>query len=179
MRAVRVLLPLLLLLSSPVRAETVDRVLWVVESQLVLASDVHLDRVLTSLDASPSAFWDLPRERADQRAVQAAMIRGLAGDVALYEPSEEEVRARVEAIRMRFRDRTAWQSFLAGWGLDEDSLATALRRRMVVERYLARNINADPSDTEAWAAAVHELLGEVRDRLRIREVAPRGLPSSP
>ena len=168
---------LLLLLAAPARAEVVDRVMWVVGDELVLASDLELDAVLTVLDPTP--FWTLPRQRPEERSVEAAMLRRLAGDLPLYTPREEEVRARVERVRDQFRDRAAWEDFLGGWGLDERALATALRRRIVVERYLARNLAAPPEDTERWQAACRELLDDVRDRLRIRYVEPRGLPEEP
>ena len=55
------------------------------------------------------------------------------------------------------------------------SLRTVVRRRLTVERYLARNIRVDIEDTEAWIAACDELLTSVRQHLRIREIPARGL----
>lgn len=163
-------LALLLCLSSVARAEVVDRVLYVVEDQVVLQSDVALDKVLNRIDTSPSPFWTRPGVDAEQQVVDAAIIRELAGDISLYQPSDDAVRARVEAMRQKFPDRASWSSFLRGWGLDEGGLAALIRRRMVVERYLARTLRADPNDKAAWWASCNALLTEVRPRMRIRHV---------
>jgi hypothetical protein len=168
---VRALLLALALCLSPVaRADVVDRVIYVVEDQVVLQSDVAFDKVIGPLDDSPSPFWDRPGIEPEQRVVDAAIIRELAGDISLYQPPDDAVRARVEAMRARFPDRASWSSFLEGWGLDEDGLRALIRRRMVVERYLARTLRADPNDRAAWWASCNALLTEVRPRMRIRYV---------
>lgn len=160
------------LLALPARAEVVDRVLYVVEDQVVLLSDVELDRVIDPLDASTSPFWTRPGVDAERRVVDAAILRELAGDVSLYQPSDEAVRERVEAVRRQFPDAVRWTAFLDGWGLSEESLGAAIRRRMVVERYLARTLRADPADPRAFQAACDALLDEARPRVRIRYVEP-------
>jgi hypothetical protein len=169
---VRPLLLLVLLHAAPARAEVVDRVLYVVEDQVVLLSDVQIDQAIGPLDASPSPFWTRPGVAPEQRVVDAAIIRELAGDVSLYQPSDAAVRERLEAIRLQFPDAAAWSTFLAGRGLEEESLAALLRRRMVSERYLARTLRADPADTRAFQAACDALLEEARPRVRIRYVEP-------
>ncbi|MBW1877331.1 MAG: hypothetical protein JRI25_05410 [Deltaproteobacteria bacterium] len=175
MAQMRALLLLLLLsLFGGARAEVVDRVMYVVEDQLVLQSDVQLNAAINPLDASPSPFWSRPGADPEQQMVDAAILRHLAGNVALYQPSDDEVRTRTEAIRARFLDRASWQVFLEGWGLDERSFRSVIRRRMVVERYLARNLRADPADPEEWWAATTAVLEEVRVRVRIRRVELRG-----
>lgn len=166
------LLALALALSSPARAEVVDRVLYVVEDQVVLLSDVQIDRVIGPLDASPSPFWTRPFVEAEQRVVDAAILRELAGDVSLYQPSDGAVGERLDAMRARFADAPAWTTFLVSWGLSEESLAGLIRRRMVVERYLARTLRADPADTRAFHEATDLLLAEARPRVRIRRVEP-------
>ncbi len=166
-----VLLALLLTLTSA-RAEVVDRVLYVVEDQVVLQSDVDLEGAVAPHDPSPSLFWRRPGVEAEQRTVDAAILRELAGDVALYQPPDAEVRERVEAMRLAFADRAAWSAFLEEWGLDEEGLRALVRRRMIVERYLARTLRADPADRAAWWVACNALLTEVRPRMRIRYVPP-------
>lgn len=175
----RILFALLSLALAPTaRAEVVDRVLYVVEDQVVLLSDVQLDKVIGPLDPSPSPFWTRPDVSGEQRVVDAAILRELAGDVGLYQPSDESVRERVEAIRMRFADAATWTAFLEVWGFDEEALGAQVRRRMVVERYLARTLRADPTDTRAFQAACDTLLAEARPRVRIRYV-PSGAASTP
>jgi len=175
MSPMRALLLLLLLsLCGGARAEVVDRVLFVVEDQLVLLSDVELNAAINPLDESPSPFWSRPGADPAQQVVDAAILRHLAGNVALYQPSDDEVRERTEAIRARFLDRASWQYFLGGWGMDERSFRSVIRRRMVAERYLARNLRADPADPQQWWAAATALLEDVRGRVRVRRVELRG-----
>lgn len=166
------LLLLLTLLGAPVRAEVVDRVVTVVEDDIVLASEVELEAVLAILDPSPIPFWEERERDPHARLVDAAVVRHLAGDLAIYQPTPQEVHARVEAIRAHFPDRAAWTLFLAAWSIDESALRLLMRRRMLVERYLTRTLSEDPADRSTWIAACDHFLGEARRSLRIREVAP-------
>lgn len=167
---------LALWLAIPAHAETVDRIVVVVEDQIVLASDIELDLELSEIDPSPLPFWSRPRHRPEHRAVEAALIRHLAADTPFYQPEDRAVRARREALRARFADREAWLGFLGRWGLDEASLSAVLRRRMIVERYLSRNIAVDPADEPAWWKACLTLLAEAEDRVDIREIEPERAP---
>ena len=160
------------LLGPTAQAEVVDRVVAVVGGQLVVASDIALEEVLVTIDASPSPFWD--RMPVEERLIDAAVIRHLAGELPLYQPHSEEVRARLEGARAHFAGRAAWMDFLASWGLDEGGLRQLLRRRMVVERYLARSIPVDTGDRDAWQESCDVLLSSVRPRTEIRRIPARG-----
>ena len=48
-----------------------------------------------------------------------------------------------------------------------------VRRRMIVEAYLQRNVLEDPSDEARWLASCHELLDQVRGRFSVRMVERR------
>lgn len=156
----------------PAQAEVIDRVVAVVEEQLITASDVALEGDILRYDASPVPFWSRRHGDALHRLIDAAVIRELTGDVALYRPTDEQVGARVEAMRDRFDDRARWQAFLSSRGLDEDGLRVLIERRMIVESYLTRNIAIPVSQDDAFVAAVEALLDPVEKRLRIREVPP-------
>jgi hypothetical protein len=172
-RIVRVVLALLLSVSLA-HAEVVDRVVVEVEDQLVMASDIRLEQVLGGLDDSPSPFWDLERTDALSRLVEAAVFRELAGDVALYQPLDSEVIDRVVVIRSRFPSDASWGAFLSFWGLDEIALARILRRRMIVERFLARNLQVPSTERERWWTECAALLEQVTKRFRVREIPQRG-----
>lgn len=171
-------LPLLVLLAftSPIaRAEIVDRVVVSVEEQLITESEVRLEQVISALDRSPSPFWDREHGTALERLVQAAIVRELAGDLTIYQPADDAVRERVEAVRAHFPDRGGWQGFLDSWGLSEEDVRALIRRRMVVERYLDRAIQVR-GDRSAWWAASEELLARQSARFRIREIPARAQP---
>ena len=84
---------LLLLASSTAWADRVDRVVAVVDSQLVLESEVRLEHELSRLDTGASPFWRA-RRAAVERLIDAAAVRVAAGQVVLYQPPDEEVRTR-------------------------------------------------------------------------------------
>ena len=67
-------------LGAPARAETVDRVVAVVDGEPILASDLALDEALRDIDPSPIPFW---RASADplETAIEVVLIRHLASDV--------------------------------------------------------------------------------------------------
>lgn len=160
-------------LAQPARAELIDRVLVVVGDDPLLASDLAADAWLQRYDVSPSPFWAVEPTDALARLIEAAVVRQLAGEVALYRPADEDVERRWEAVMLATGAPAA--EVAAAWtaaGLDGATLRTQLRRRMVVERYLARNLLARPDQPELWAAAYAELIDRERPRARVRAVAP-------
>jgi hypothetical protein len=157
-------------------AGVVDRIVVVVDEELVLESDIRLEAVITGLDVAPLPFWTRAHATPVERLEKAAMVRSLAAGVALYEPDPADVAARVRAIRARLGGPEAWAAFEQLWGLDDRSVARLVRRRMVVERYLARNLTEDPSRPDAWLTACDALLDELRPRFRIRQIPPRATP---
>ncbi len=173
---------LLLLSSAPAgpfddvpETALVDRVVATVDRDLVLASEIVLGRELAALDPGPLPFWSRSVDPTEQR-IDATLIRTAASDIALYQPTSNEVANRLETVRAAFVDRHAWESFLGRHGLDELTLSEELKRRMVVERFLARNLTVDPTDRRAWFAAVEGLVEGLRPRYRIRRIpleAPR------
>jgi hypothetical protein len=166
----RALLTALPLLAPLAHAETVDRVVAVVETELVLLSDLRLDAALSPVDAGALPFWREARPLPEDKLIDAAMLRVLAGDLALYQPQDEAVRERLRGVRAAFEAPSAWPAFLEAHGLTEEALAEVLRRRMVVERVLQRNLTANPADPVAWWAELEDFLGGVRARTRVRRV---------
>ena len=162
----------LLALGAPARAETVDRVVAVVDGEPILASDLALDEALRDIDPSPIPFW---RASADplETAIEVVLIRHLASDVALYVPSKELVNDRIFALRESFESRAAWERFLEIHGLgDPVGLEAVVRRRVTVERYLLRNVQASPSNASSWLAECRVLLDQKQRRpMKIRRIA--------
>jgi len=152
------------------RAGPIDRVLVDVDGQLVLASELSIEAELVALDPSPTPFWS--HRSPQDRLVDAAVIRRVAVDVALYQPSKEAVQGRLEAVRSAFASRGAWARFLTDHGLDEERLKAVLRRRIQVELFLLRNVQVSPLQAAPWHAATAELIGRLRQGVRIRAVAP-------
>jgi hypothetical protein len=152
------------------RAAVFDRVVASVEQSVITSSDVQIEEAIAALDRSPSPFWDPTHGDALTRLIDAEVVRSLAGSVRAYQPSDDEVAMRIDAIRGSFSERAAWVTFTSRWGLDEPALRALLIRRMVVERYLARVIAED--DPTVWRAACDEWLIDQRANLRVRRVTP-------
>ena len=102
------------------------------------------------------------------------MLRAAASDVALYQPTTAEVQARLEGLRAVFADRPAWVAFLDRHGLDELTLQEELHRRMIVERFLLRNVSTAPSERGPWLQAVEALIQALQPRFRIRSIPLEG-----
>jgi hypothetical protein len=171
--------PTILPLVAPLaaHAEVIDRVVASVDETLITASDVRLESSMARWDGSPSPYW---RDGDPlQRAIDAALVRRLAGDVALYLPSDAEVETRAIAMRDRVNEADpsgrAWADVLADGGIDEPGLRGAIRRRIVVERYLVRTISAPSSDVEGWLRACDATIARARRRFRIRVIAVESL----
>jgi hypothetical protein len=142
---------------------------------LVLASDLPLEEELRRLDVGSLPLGSPGRPTALDRLVASALLRAAASDLPLYQPDEEEVRARLEALRARFEQRDDWERFLRALGVDEPTLHLTLRRRMVAERYLRRTLRS-PEGTEAWQAELDRVLTELGERVRVRLIAPLASP---
>jgi flagellar biosynthesis regulator FlaF len=174
--------PLLLLLlavtpASGTERALVDRIVASVDRELVLASEIVLGRELAALDPGPTPFWSRAIDPMEQR-VDATVLRIAASDIALYQPSTADVQARLETVRAAFVDRATWEAFLGRHGLDEGALSQELRRRMVVERFLLRNLTAPVDDRAAWFGQVDQLTSALRPRFRVRRIPQEPPPES-
>ena len=157
-----------MMLPGAAWAATLDRVVAVVETELVMDSEVRLETELARIDRSPIPFWDADRATPQERLVQGAILRVAAERVALYQPSDEDVQARRERMRATFSNRQTWTTFLTQHGLEETSLGETLRRRMVVERYLGRNLQAPLDQPVPWQVACDQMVDQLRERIRVR-----------
>ena len=149
MRLSVIVLALSAVISTP-RAEIIDRILAVVEDQLITLSDVR-GVVRLGLETVPPA--------ADQTA--AALDRLIERQLMLVEverfvppePSPELVEARVDAVRARFADAAAFEMSLDELGWSIDALRRYLRDTLRIEAYLQQRFTAaiQPSDDEIAA----------------------------
>lgn len=169
---------LLVLASLPcgARAETVDRVVVVVEERLVFASQVRLEEQLAHMDASPTWFWSADRADAVTRLTQSAVLRRRAAGLELYDAPVDQIDQRLELLRARFPNRVAWQNWLRGVGSTEDELRLDLGRRIVVERFLRRNLPQDDLPRPSWERELEAAMANWQAGVAIRVVQPVALP---
>ena len=136
------------LMPAPARGEVIDRILAVVNRELITLSDVA---AAIRLDLVPA-----PQDGSDPtRAVLDALIdRQLElGETNRYqppEPSESQIQARLQAVRSRFSSPAVFAQALATSGLSEDQLTLRLREDLRIEAYLNQRfgVSRPPSDQE-------------------------------
>jgi len=149
-------------------AEMVDRIVAVVGDELVLASEIAIEEAMSAADTPVTPFWKPENKTPFERLTDAALVRHTAGDIGVYSPSADEVKARIEVIRHHFKNRGSWTLFLERWMLDESTLAVIVRRRIVVERYLSRNITVKVDQEKAWLRACNHAIDTLRSSVRVR-----------
>jgi hypothetical protein len=167
---VKIVLLLLCFSSGPALAGVADRIVVVIDRELVMASDVRFEAVLAGLDPTQHPFWHRQHSTPLNRLVDAVVIRRLAGSVSLYVPEPTSVVTRLDVIRTRFGSHESWTAFLTFWGLDELRFVRMLQRRMKVELYLLRNLQSEAETPAAWQIDFEALMGQVRQRSRIRHI---------
>jgi hypothetical protein len=127
-------------LASEQGSVVVDRIVAVVGDRLVLSSDVVLEQTLLPLEGSSATEFMSPSTPPLQHVIDRTIIRGLAGNAAIYTPSDTDVQQRVSTVRAHFPEDNDWEEFLLLHGLDGDRLTSLLYSRLVVDRYIERNV---------------------------------------
>ena len=145
----RVCVPVLLAicLVCTGRAEIIDRILAVVEGQLITLSDV---RAVTRLGLEPLAG------QGDQvRIVLDVLINRqlMLVEVERYappEPASAAIENRLKAIQTRFPDMLAFVTTLHQVGMTEEHLRRYVRDALRIEAYLQQRFTAtiQPADDE-------------------------------
>ena len=157
--------------APPAGVSVVDSVVAVVGERVVTASDVRLERELHVHDPSPVPVLEARRDDPQRFLVELALLRGVAGDIALYRPGEAEVQARLARLRASFAGPDDWHAFLARHGLDDGRLAAVLRSRMVVERLVRRTLGEQPADDPETLRRYEAWLADLRRTTPVRVVA--------
>lgn len=152
-----------------------DRILYAVGDRLVTVSDRAFELELAAVDPGiPPPFTD-PDYGVEQRLVDIAILRALAGDGAVYQPRPAELRARWERVRDAWPSQDAYGAFLSRWGMDDERLQAFLYSRMVVEKFVYRNVGlavaASGGDEFAYRRAYQTWMADQRSRAVVR-VAP-------
>lgn len=122
------------------RAEVVDRILHVVGGRIITTSDVAFETEFDVHDRSPIPALENPAYAIEDRLIDYALVRELAGDIETFKPSNDDVRARWQQFRDDWQAAEDHGRFLQKWGLTDEGLQGFLYSRLVVERYIARNL---------------------------------------
>ena len=138
-----------------------------VGERIVTQSDLAFEAFFAAHDSSPVPAFEASDYPLEAKLVDIAMIRALAGDIAIYRPSDDEVRARVEAFLGQFPEHFEGRRALEAWGMDEDEFLGFVFSRMVVERCVARSVVSTGGDDD-WRDRYAAWTGELRARTPVR-----------
>jgi hypothetical protein len=149
MRQVAVLVALSLG-ASVVHAEIIDRILAVVEEQLITLSDVRgvlrlgLETVPQSDDQIAAAL-----DRLIERQLMLVEVERFAP----AEPAPETIEARLNAVRARLPDALAFETTLHEIGWPVETVRRYIRDTLRIEAYLQQRFTAaiQPADDEIAA----------------------------
>ena len=155
--------------GTPNRPSTlVDWVVATVGDTVVTDSDIRLHSALADLDPSFVPILQQRTGRQQQDAVDAAILRAIAGRVPVYQPKPSQIRSRVSRFRSMWSNPRDLRDFLALHGLEGERLPAALQRRMVIERVVHRNFGPPGDDMTDWNMRFTTWMERERDTVRIR-----------
>lgn len=151
-------------------ATEVDRVLYVVGDRIVTESDVAFEAFFDARDQSPVPAMEGRAADRERLLAEIAVVRQLAGDIAVYRPSNAGVRVRADAFLATFANPEAGLRALADWGFDETAFLGFLYSRLVVEQYVQRDVASGGGDT-GWRTEYDAWMVAQMARTNVRKVA--------
>lgn len=145
-------------------AVVLDRVVAVVNNQAILASDVDEEIQLSVLDPARVGLGVLTPQVALEQLIGRALIQQQIRqeDAQAADPPQAEVDARLAEIRRELpacvhqncASEDGWQAFLAGHGLTPERVATYLRYRIQILRFIEQRfrqgIRITPQEIETY-----------------------------
>jgi hypothetical protein len=145
---------MLLVTPTTGRAEIIDRILAIVDTQIITLSDV---RAAMRFGLVPADVSTDPVGAALQRLIDHRLMLAEADRYAPPEPTETAVTASVAAIEQRFGDTLAFEIALNQTALSREELRRHLRNSLRIDTYLrqrfASAIQGPGDDVEAQRAA--------------------------
>ena len=174
---------LLLVSTAALRAEIIDRILAVIEGQLITLSDV---RAVTRLGLETAPESGDPVLAVLDKLIDRHLMLVEVDRYAPPEPSTAEIDAQFQVVQKRFADALALETVLVQVGWSRDDVRRYVRDELRIERYLQQRFTAtiQPSDEELAAyyrlradeytrGGVLAPFAEVRDEVRNRFVRER------
>jgi len=131
-------LTILVSASWPVRAEVIDRVLAVVDTQIITLSDV---RAALRFGLVPEDVTTDPTGAVLQRLIDRRLMLIEVDRYAPPEPSEAAVNASLAAVERRFKDALGLEIALNQSSLTREELRRQLRDTLRIESYLQQRFS--------------------------------------
>ena len=120
-------------MSTSGGAEIIDRILAIVDTQIITLSDV---RAALKFELIPGDVSTDPVSAALQRVIERRLMLAEVDRYAPPEPTEAAVSARLAEIERRFADALAFEITLHQYALTREELRRQLRDMLRIESYL-------------------------------------------
>jgi hypothetical protein len=174
---------LLLVPAAILRAEIIDRILAVIEGQLITLSDVRaVTRLgLETAPESGDSILAVLDKLIDRHLMLVEVDR-----YAPPEPSTSEIDTQFQVVQKRFADALGLETTLAQVGWARDDVRRYVRDELRIERYLQQRFAATIQPTDEELAAYYRIraddytrggvlipFADVRDEVRDRFVRER------
>ena len=172
-------LTLLLFLVNDTHAILVDRILAVVNHQLVTLSDLHRYEAFLALNDGKKS-WEPPPSPSPAMLQQLIDQRLLLEEAEKFEVSPPKTADLTEAqdrLAKRFTSPEEFQSTLLRWGLDRESLRRELEDHLTVERFVDQRITffviIPPAEIQKYYEAHREEYKEKRLEAALAQITRR------
>jgi hypothetical protein len=119
-------------------AELVDRIVAIVDRDVVLLSEA--ERAMWIVEASTDDEASL--SDVVERLIETTLIEREVARFSGEPVPDEAVEAQLERVRSSFASERAFEAMLVDRGMSEDDLRADLRRQLTVNRYLERRFRA-------------------------------------
>jgi hypothetical protein len=168
---------LLLLFTVRVQAEVVDRMVAVVNKQIILQSELEqATRVEFLLQGRPlDQLTDAEMGKVLERLIDQDLLQQQLAQPAIPDPSPEEMAARLHEVRSQIPGAEAgekWRAMLAAYGVTEQDVARQLLSQVKILRFIDLRFRGLVTvDKTAIAAYYQEKL--------VPELQKRGAPNPP
>lgn len=145
-----VALALIVTVAAPARAEIIDRLMAVVNGEVLTLSDVNAAAMLKLL--TPEAGRPDAASAVLDRLIERTLIVGEVDRYQPPEPAPEEIEKRYNAVAARAGGEAGLQRMLAATGMTADQLRRWVRDDLRMETYFNQRFGtADPSRAQAIA----------------------------
>jgi parvulin-like peptidyl-prolyl isomerase len=168
---------LLLLLLAPVRAEVVDRMVAVVNKQIILESELdQVAHVEFLLQGRPlDQLTDPEMGKVLERLIDQDLLQQQIAQAAMPDPRPEEMAARLRDVRSQIPGAEAdekWRAMLVEYGVTEHDVAAQLLAQVKILQFIDLRFRGLVSvDKTAIAAYYQEKL--------VPELRKKGVPDPP
>jgi hypothetical protein len=150
-----------ILLTTPVAAETIDRVLAVVAGQLIMQSDVAAVRDLGIVAPAPGGD---PVASVLNKLIDRELMLAEVDRYAPPEPDTSEIDREEAAVRARFPSAKAFNDVLARSGFEPAHVREIVRQNLRLRAYLDQRFTVPDGDQQRRQMLIDDWVASLRRR---------------